>query len=277
MTVAEATAYARKKLSQNGAEGEARLVMQTALGCSFEALLTRRREELTGEEQERLAQVIAQRLSGRPLQYIMGEWDFMGLSFAVREGVLIPRADTETLCETALKLAAARGYASCLDLCTGSGCLAVAIAALGNLAVTASDISPAALRIAAQNAERNNVSRLVSIFGSDMFEQIDGKFDMIVSNPPYIPTTDIPTLMREVREHEPIAALDGGEDGLDFYRIIAREGPSHLEKGGALLVEVGAGQAGDVAELFSAAGLRCIEITRDLSGIERVVKAELAV
>ena len=273
MTVAEETARVRKTLSAIDAQDEARLVMQTALSCSAEALLLRRQEQLTEREEAAVNAILEERMTGRPLQYILGSWDFMGLPFEVREGVLIPRADTETLAEQALRLAGERGYGSCLDLCTGSGCLAVSLAALGSLAVTAADISPAALRITAENARKNNVSTLVTIVGSNMFRQIDGAFDMIVSNPPYIPTGDIPTLMREVREHEPVEALDGGEDGLDFYRILAAESPAHLTAGGALLVEVGIGQAQEVAELFSQNGFDQPTVYKDLSGIERVVCA----
>lgn len=273
MTVAEETARVRRALAAIDAAEEARLVMQTALGCSAEALLLRRSEVLTERETQAVEALLAERLSGRPLQYILGSWDFMGLPFEVREGVLIPRADTETLAEEALRLAKERGYSSCLDLCTGSGCLAVSLAALGSLAVTAADISPAALRIAEENIRKNSVSTLVTLVGSDMFCQITGAFDMIVSNPPYIPTGDIPTLMREVREHEPIEALDGGEDGLDFYRILAREGPKYLNAGGAMLLEVGIGQAQEVAELLKENGFEQPWILADLSGIERVVCA----
>lgn len=272
MTIAKETVRVREALETIGAPEEARLLMQTALRCSAEALLLRRGEDLSDREHQAVEQTLQERLSGRPLQYIMGSWDFMGLPFEVREGVLIPRADTETLAEQALLLAKERNYTTCLDLCTGSGCLAVSLAALGSLAVTAADVSPAALRIAAENIQKNNVSTLVTLLGSDMFEQIEGRFDLIVSNPPYIPTGDIPTLMREVREHEPVLALDGGADGLKFYRILAEKGKDYLNPGGAMLLEVGIGQAAEVAGLLLENGFLQIEIYRDLSGVERVVR-----
>lgn len=272
-TVAEALQTARKALLTIDAQSEARLMLQHILCCDAARLLLQNDRLLGDDEQKQLHSMLCERLRGRPLQYLFGEWDFMGLPFCVREGVLIPRADTETLCEKALELSKKQGYCTALDLCTGSGCIAVALASLGGLTVTAVDLSEDALALAAHNAVKNGVQNSVTFVQSDMFEAVDGEYDLIVSNPPYIPSFDINALMREVRDYEPHMALDGGADGLVFYRIIAKHAPKAMKRGGALLVECGCGQAEAIAALFIGAGLEEIEIYRDLCGIERVVKA----
>ena len=207
----------------------------------------------------RLEELVSRRKSGEPLQYILGKWEFMGLPFYTRPCALIPRQDTETLCEEALSI----GGKTLLDLCCGTGCIGVSLAKLGGFEVTFGDISPDCLALARENAALNGVAG--SFVLTDMFGNISGSYDMICVNPPYIPTSELASLQAEVKR-EPTLALDGGADGLDFYRRISRDYAAHLNPGGALLMEVGAGQAADVAEMFSKA-----EIIKDICGIERVV------
>jgi len=207
----------------------------------------------------RLEELVSRRKSGEPLQYILGKWEFMGLPFYTRPCALIPRQDTETLCEEALSI----GGKTLLDLCCGTGCIGVSLAKLGGFEVTFADISPDCLALARENAAINGVPG--SFVLTDMFGNISGSYDMICVNPPYIPTSELASLQAEVKR-EPVLALDGGADGLDFYRRISRDYAAHLNPGGALLMEVGAGQAADVAEMFLKA-----EIIKDICGIERVV------
>lgn len=207
----------------------------------------------------RLEELVSRRKSGEPLQYILGKWEFMGLPFYTRPCALIPRQDTETLCEEALSI----GGKTLLDLCCGTGCIGVSLAKLGGFEVTFADISPDCLALARENAALNGVAG--SFVLTDMFGNISGSYDMICVNPPYIPTSELASLQAEVKR-EPALALDGGADGLDFYRRISRDYAAHLNPGGALLMEVGAGQAEDVAEMFPKA-----EIIKDICGIKRVV------
>ena len=227
---------------------------------------------LTDARAEQYFALIARRQSREPLQYILGTQPFMGCSFCVDERALIPRQDTETLCEQALLNAPEAG--SVLDLCTGSGALAVVIKkALPNLSVSASDVSPDALALARQNAELNGVT--VDFREGDLFEPFPGeRFSMIVSNPPYIPTGDLAGLQEEVKR-EPVLALDGGEDGLSFYRRIAREAPAHLTENGVLLLEIGCDQAEAVCALLMDAGFAAPQVVRDTAGRDRVVIARI--
>ncbi len=205
--------------------------------------------------------IAKRRAQGEPLQYILGKWEFMGLPFYTRHCALIPRQDTETLCEEALKING-RGK-TLLDLCCGTGCIGVSLAKLGGFEVTFADISPDCLALTRENAALNGVSGKFLL--TDMFSDISDSFDLICVNPPYIPTSELASLQAEVKR-EPVLALDGGADGLDFYRRIARDYAAHLNPGGTLLMEVGAGQAEDVAAMFPKA-----EIIKDICGIERVV------
>lgn len=225
---------------------------------------------LTDTRAARFFALIERRAAREPLQYILGTQDFMGLTFSVTPDVLIPRADTETLCEQAL-LCAADG-AKVLDLCTGSGALGIALKALNpTLLVTAADISEAALALARDNARALNTD--VRFVLGDLFEPVkDERFDVIVSNPPYIRASDMPVLQEEVK-FEPRLALLGGEDGLDFYRRIAREAPAHLNAGGALLLEIGDGEMDEVRALLEARYFT--QAVRDLSGNPRVITARL--
>lgn len=216
---------------------------------------------LSAALKESIDGIAKRRAQGEPLQYILGKWEFMGLPFYTRPCALIPRQDTETLCEEALKING-RGK-TLLDLCCGTGCIGVSLAKLGGFEVTFADISPDCLALARENAALNGVAG--SFVLTDMFGNISGSYDMICVNPPYIPTSELASLQAEVKR-EPVLALDGGADGLDFYRRIARDYATHLSPGGTLLMEVGAGQAEDVAAMFPKA-----EIIKDICGIERVV------
>ncbi len=213
--------------------------------------------------------LVTRRAKREPLQYILGSQEFDGLYFEVAPGVLIPRHDTETLLEQALKLApAARAV---LDIGTGSGCLAIALATrLPDASVTAVDLSPEALTVARRNAERHGVP--VEFLCGSFFAPLAGRsFDLIISNPPYITTADMACLQPEVRDYEPRLALDGGPDGLNAYRAIVGQAAAHLEPDGWLWFEVGAGQAVEVAALLAQAGFHGIITATDLGGIERVV------
>ena len=211
---------------------------------------------LSAALKESIDGIAKRRAQGEPLQYILGKWEFMGLPFYTRPCALIPRQDTETLCEEALSI----GGKTLLDLCCVTG---VSLAKLGGFEVTFGDISPDCLALARENAALNGVSGKFLL--TDMFSDISDSFDLICVNPPYIPTSELASLQAEVKR-EPRLALDGGADGLDFYRRISRDYAAHLNPGGALLMEVGAGQAADVAAMFPKA-----EIIKDICGIERVV------
>jgi release factor glutamine methyltransferase len=218
---------------------------------------------------------IGQRVQSIPLQYITGHQEFMSLDFFVNPAVLIPRQDTEILVEAVLEHAKKLkdGTVEILDIGTGSGCIAISLAYyLSSAQVTAVDISKAALEVAGENAVKNRVLEKITFMESDVFDQIpEGKrFDVIVSNPPYIPAADISGLQPEVKHHEPRTALDGGQDGLDFYRRIADGAVEWLKPGGLLALEVGYDQAKAVSRLLESR-YTGIGIVRDLSGIERVV------
>ena len=237
--------------------------------------------------------LVERRASRVPLQHITGRQEFMGLPFEVNSSVLIPRQDTETMVEDALELAAKgtlRGQeytdrlkkgGDVLDLCCGSGAIGVSLAKLNSkLGVTCSDLSPDALKVAKGNAALNGCKG-VKFVESDMFAAFKGKlgnkkFDLIISNPPYIPPSVIEGLEPEVRDHEPVMALDGGEDGLDFYRRIAGEAADHLKKGGVLMMEIGHDQMAAVCGLLEESGCFCkITGLKDLAGRDRIVAAQL--
>jgi release factor glutamine methyltransferase len=232
-------------------------------------LLLRGDQVAPAEQESEYRRLLGLRGEHIPLQYITGTQEFMGLEFRVSPDVLIPRQDTEILVEEVLKVSEGRRM---LDMCTGSGCIIISIAKLGKPSLAAgADISEKALEIAAGNGKRNGVC--VELYHSDLFEAITGSYDIIVSNPPYIPTRDIYELMPEVREHEPILALDGSEDGLEFYRRISAEAGSCLAEGGFLFYEIGYNQGEAVKQILLREGYTDIMIKKDLSGLDRVVSA----
>lgn len=231
-------------------------------------------EPLTPTAWEHLTAALQERLCGRPLQYILGKWDFLSLTLAVGEGVLIPRPDTECLCETAAAALQGREHPHLLDLCAGSGCVGLGTASLlpPGTRVTAVELSEEALPYLRRNSAAYPAYAM-TVRKGDVREgprSDEPLYDAILSNPPYIPTRDIPGLSQEVRR-EPVMALDGAADGLMFYRVIAEKWLSCLRPGGLAAVEVGIGEAAAVAALWRAVGLTEVTVTRDLVGVERVV------
>lgn len=227
---------------------------------------------LSEEEEKKVNsyfEAIQKRSEKIPLQYITGEQNFCGLDFYVNENVLIPRLDTEVLVEKILEYE--EPGQRLMDMCTGSGCIAITLQKLGGFQVMAVDISEKALTLARKNAQRNQAQ--VTFFQSNMFEQLSNtsKVDVIVSNPPYIESKVVDELDDEVKKYEPRLALDGMEDGLHFYRILAREGKRFLNEGGRLYVEIGFDQAEAVKEIFGAQGFLDIQVYKDLAGLDRVV------
>ena len=244
------------------------LLLSTA-EISLEELYIDGEEEVSQDSIKKYSDALIRRGNREPLQYITGRTEFMGLPFILRPGVLIPRQDTEILTEAVLDAAKEHPLRSVLELCTGSGCIAVALNRIGGLTVAASDISEAALALAAENARANGAD--IELLQSDIYSGIYSSrvFDAIAANPPYIPSGEIPGLMPEVRDFEPLSALDGGPDGLTFYRKILSGAP--LKAGGFIFLEIGYNQGEDVKELLLAAGFGGIEIKKDLSGLDRVI------
>ena len=227
-----------------------------------------REEEADIEEEKAYRELIGRRAKRIPLQQITGEQEFMGFSFLVNEHVLIPRQDTETLVEEAMEKTGKGDRV--LDMCTGSGCILLSLLKLvPGLSGTGADISQEALKVAVENGKRLQTE--ASFLESDLFEKVEGVFDLIVSNPPYIASDEIGTLMEEVRDHEPIGALDGSADGLAFYRRLVQEGKDHLKSGGWMLFEIGCTQAEAVMELLKKGGFQEIYVKKDLAGLDRVV------
>jgi release factor glutamine methyltransferase len=226
---------------------------------------------LSDAEARRFDEILTRRRTCEPLQYILGSWEFMGLPFTVKPGVLIPRWDTEVLAEKAVAHLRPLPHARVLDMCTGSGCIAVYLAhALPHAHITAADIDLQAVALANENARRHGVAERVECVLSDLFNGIAGTYDAIVINPPYIASGDIENLPDEVRLHEPHLALNGGPDGLGFYRRIAVKCPPYIRTGGRLFLEIGAGQRPAVENLLRH-NFTDIQIYKDLSGIERVI------
>ena len=261
MTFAEAAAKTAVIISVVTEESdmEARAMVCAAANIEYREYPLFRDSVFPEKYAEILNRYSEERLKYIPIQYILGEWEFMGLTFRTRPCALIPRQDTETLCEEALRL----GGESVLDMCCGTGCIGISLAKLGGMKAAFSDISPGCIALAKENAAINGVKG--EFFCGDLFESVKGKYSIICSNPPYIPSGDIPALQREVCK-EPVLALDGGDDGLDIYRRIARQYKDYLLPGGRLLLEVGIGQARDVIAIFGGG-----YAVKDLCGVERVV------
>ena len=213
-----------------------------------------------------LRQAVTRRLSGEPLQYILGEWEFMGLPFLVGPQALIPRQDTETLCEAALRWLENRPNARVLDLCCGSGCIGVSLGKLGGAQVAFADISPDALALAKRNAQMNGVDG--TFYESDLLASVPGVYDLVACNPPYLTAAEMASCQRELR-FEPALALYGGEDGLDFYRRLAAAWAAHVVPGGLLLMEIGCAEGAAVRGLFPGA-----RILKDICGLDRVACVE---
>ncbi len=271
---------ARKRLKAAGVEAaqlEARELVCFAAGKNREQFLRDMSLYASDEVEAKVAELMNRRLEGEPVAYLIGEWEFYGLPLDISRDVLIPRADTEVLAEQAILAARAAGEgARVLDLCAGSGCVGLAVAANAPQCRTVlADVSEEALKICRQNIRRNDLNARVTCVQADARQapsSVLWDFDVIASNPPYIPTRDIDGLDSSVRDYEPHLALDGGDDGLDFYRDIAEKWRTALRLGGVLLFEVGIGQAADVEQILARCGYEDIETFQDTGGIWRVVK-----
>lgn len=277
-TIAEATRQAARELDAAGvadARREAASLLAHVLARDRTFLLTHSDDALDGDAYERFRLLIARRATGEPLQYITGEQEFYGLAFEVTHDVLIPRPETELLVEKALDAMRDTRAPRLCDVGTGSGCVAVALLhERPDAEGCALDISPAALRVAARNAARHGVRERLELVESDCFAAIEttpARFDTIVSNPPYIAEDEIPTLQREVREHEPRHALTPGGDGLRIIRRLLADAPRRLVAGGHLLFEIGWQQHEAVADLIDPRVWTFIDIYQDLQGIPRTV------
>ncbi|MBP3338433.1 MAG: peptide chain release factor N(5)-glutamine methyltransferase [Lachnospiraceae bacterium] len=281
MNYSELFDYAKNYLIDNDIadyNSDSYLLLEYVFGISKTDFFLKKNENVDDIKLEEFKNYLKERASGKPLQYITGTQDFMGLTFKVNENVLIPRYDTEILVDTALKVLKTYDKSSIrvCDMCTGSGCIGISIAKLGNISdVTCVDISKAALEVAKENANINDANN-IHFVNSDLFEAFDEgenavKFDFIISNPPYIRSDEIEGLMREVRLHEPRLALDGDDDGLKFYNIITKEAAKRLYDGGWLLYEIGCDQGISVSELMKESGFTEVKVIKDLAGLDRVV------
>lgn len=254
------------------ARQDAEVLLRHLLGWDRAYLLTHSQEVLSAEGAVRYYALIDRRLSGEPIQYITGETEFYGLPFRVTRDVLIPRPETEHLVEKVIELAGRWPEPRIVDVGTGSGAIAVALTTkLGKARIAATDISAAALDVARENAERNGVEGRIRLLKGDWLGPVANElFEIVVSNPPYVPESDRATLDVEVREHEPAMALFAGEDGLAAYRALIPAAHAALVAGGWIALEIGYGQEAAIRELLTESGFREIEFTADLQGIMRV-------
>lgn len=264
-------------LKQNNIENstlKAKILLANILNVKKEYLLMHSEEEIKQEDKIKYENCIKELIKGKPLQYITNKQEFMALDFYVDENVLIPQPDTEILVEKAIEIAVTTQKNKILDMCTGSGCIAISLAKkINNAQIIAVDISNNALNVANKNAINNNVENKIKFINSNMFNNIEEKFDIIVSNPPYIETETINKLGIEV-QNEPHLALDGGIDGLKFYKIIANNAFKYLNENGYLLLEIGYNQQNSVTQLLQDIGkYKNIETIKDLGGNYRVVIA----
>lgn len=272
----------RQELHRAGIQAatlEARELVCFAAGKTREQFVRDGRLYVPQDVEEQARALMHRHLAGEPLAYLIGEWEFYGLPLDISESVLIPRPDTETLAEAAIGWLRQQEAPRVLDLCAGSGCLGLAIASQVPAArVVLGELSDGALRVCRQNIRRCGLTGRVTAMQLDALRppvQRLGDFDCIVSNPPYIPTGDLPGLDPSVRDYEPHMALDGGADGLDFYRAICAHWRSVLHPGSRLCFEVGIGQADDVLRLMRSVGFGDLEILPDPAGIPRVVLGDL--
>ena len=269
-----------RKAGVEEAQLEARELLCYASDKSREQLYRDMPLYVSGELEKRVEELVQRRLAGEPVAYIVGEWEFYGVPLDISRDVLIPRTDTEVLAERGILRARAAGEgARVLDLCAGSGCLGLAIAVhVPQCRVVLGELSEGALRVCKQNVRRNSLNARVTCLSVNALEPPPSAlwdFDVVVCNPPYIPTGDIPGLDHSVKDYEPHMALDGGTDGLDFYRFIAAKWKSAIRLGGSLLFEVGIGQAPDVEEILAQNGFEQIQTTADTQGIWRVVEGTI--
>lgn len=272
----------RRQLRESGVEAstlEARELVCFGTGKNREELTRDSRLYASPEREAQVRQLVERRMAGEPVAYLIGEWEFYGLPLDISQDVLIPRADTEVLAEQAIAYIQQLGECRVLDLCAGSGCVGLAIAAQAPQArVVLGEIDDSALKICRQNIRRNSLSARVTPIQMDAREKPArslGEFQCIISNPPYIPTGDIAGLEPSVRDYEPHMALDGGADGMDFYRAITEQWKEALAPGGRLYFEVGIGQADPVLRLMRSQGFGDLQIIKDHHKIPRVVLGAL--
>ncbi len=291
-TIQELLNIGKEKLESTGneyAKYERKVLLEEVLGCNYMFMLMNPDEEVAAEKEAEYLRLIEERCKHYPLQYLLGYAHFMDYTFVVNENVLIPRNDTEILVETASEILggvmqddlsvlydvanADKAY-KVLDLCCGSGCIGISLKLYHkDIDLTLSDVSKNALEVTKQNLKRHEVE--AKIICDSLFEGITLKQDMIVSNPPYIESRVIDTLMPEVKEYEPMLALDGGEDGLDFYNQIIEEAPSYLNTGGWLLFEIGHNQGEAVSKKMTELGFQDVQVKKDYAGLDRVVYGHL--
>lgn len=262
----------------DAAELDARILAQVAFGMDRLTLVNRERDKPGPEQLKALETLAARRLKGEPVSRIVGEKDFWGLSFRLNDATLVPRPETEMLVQRGLEIVGPLDHPRILDLGTGTGCIPIAmLTEFSDMSAVAVDLSRDALDMARFNATRHGVSDRFETRQGSWFDPVapGERFDLIVSNPPYIESAVIETLMVEVREHDPRLALDGGPDGLRPYRAIAREAAAHLRREGVVLLEIGTGQGSDVTDIFAEMGFKSIELEYDLAGHERMVVAKI--
>lgn len=272
MNVKKAVQEVRKKLAENNIDTpllDAQLIVGKAADMTRVQILTYPDKELNENEICKINEMCSERIKRKPMQYILGVCEFMGLNFKVNSHTLIPRGDTEILVERAIEIVKRNNYSSVLDIGTGSGAIAVSVAKYTNAHVSALDISEDTLETAIENGINNEVN--VNFFTSDLFSKVNESYDIILSNPPYIESEVIKTLEPDVKDYEPVSALDGGNDGLDFYRRIIDDIGSYLNKNGCVIFEIGYNQGDKVSNLLCEKGFENITVEKDLSGLDRVV------
>lgn len=278
MKIEELLRYGKEKLEKQKVEDTSiisRILMQYVLKIDRNKLIINKNDNVDINKENEYKEYIEKIIKGKPVQYITNNQEFMKLNFYVDENVLIPQPDTEILVEEVIKSIDIMENIEILDMCTGSGCIGISLAKnIKNTKVTLVDISKEAIEIAKKNAIQNGVENKVTFIQSDMFENVKGKFDIIVSNPPYIKTDIIQTLDKQV-QNEPHIALDGGEDGLDFYKMLINEAHKYLKKDGKIFLEIGYDQKQEVESLAKQSKhYKKIETIKDLSQNDRVIILE---
>lgn len=255
---------------------DAQLILMHVLNLSKIQILTHKELEVDNTKVSQYIELLCQRGANKPIQYILGNKEFMSLNFDVNNKTLIPRADTEILVETILNIAKTNSIKYIMDIGTGTGCIAISLLYYNkNMKAVAVDRDIEILQLAKTNAIKHKVEKRIKFIESNLFENIDnsylGKFDAIISNPPYIPSDEINSLMPDVKNYEPITALDGGYDGLNFYREITLKAKYYIKKGGFLFYEIGYNQSNDVSQIMLQNGLENIKVINDLASLPRVV------
>ncbi len=274
LSIKELLTFGKNQLEKSNIDNasyDARVLLESILQCDRNYLILYGEQKIDSINEMRYRDFIERRSEHYPLQYIIGSQEFMGYEFLVNENVLIPRQDTEILVEKVLEYV--DSDTQVLDMCCGSGCIGISIQKESDASVTLADISKEALSVAKRNGVMLDAD--IEVIESNMYSNIQSTYDIIVSNPPYIRSDVIPTLMEEVKLHEPMLALDGKEDGLYFYRIIIGEARRYLNEKGYLFLEIGCDQAADIRKIFIANQFDDIHIVKDLAGLDRVAYAHI--